>query len=143
MKEARTVLADVFFMYLKAHIYHWNVEGINFPQMHEFFGNLYEELHGSIDPLAEHIRALGEYTPRNIEEMYNDKTVDCLNTAVSAKDMVADLSTANTQVIASLNNLFKQLESNNKQGFMNYVADRLDQQEKHGWMLRSILKNGE
>jgi starvation-inducible DNA-binding protein len=28
----RKVLADTFAMYLKAHNYHWNVEGSNFPQ---------------------------------------------------------------------------------------------------------------
>lgn len=143
MKEARTALADTFFMYLKAHSYHWNVEGMFFPQFHEFFGKLYEELHSAVDPMAEHIRALNQYAPRNIEEMYNDKTVDCMNTAHTAKEMVTDLLTANTQVVNSLNNLFRELEKNNDQGFMNFVADRLDQHKKHGWMLRSINKNGE
>lgn len=143
MIQARTALADSFFMYMKAHSYHWNVEGINFPQLHKFFGDLYEELHGSIDPMAEHIRALNEYAPRNIEEMYEDKTVDCKNTAKTAKDMVSDLLQTNEQVVISLNNLFAELEKNNDQGFMNFVADRLDTHKKHGWMLRSILKDGE
>ena len=143
MIQARTALADSFFMYMKAHSYHWNVEGINFPQLHKFFGDLYEELHGSIDPMAEHIRALNEYAPRNIEEMYEDKTVDCKNTAKTARDMVSDLLQTNEQVVISLNNLFAELEKNNDQGFMNFVADRLDTHKKHGWMLRSILKDGE
>jgi starvation-inducible DNA-binding protein len=143
MIEARTALADTFFMYMKAHSYHWNVEGINFPQLHGFFGDLYEELHGSIDPMAEHIRALNEYAPRNIEEMYEDKTVDCKNSAKSAKEMVSDLLQTNEQVVISLNNLFTELEKKNDQGFMNFVADRLDTHKKHGWMLRSILKDGE
>ena len=34
----KKVLADTFALYLKAHNYHWNVEGPNFPQYHEFFG---------------------------------------------------------------------------------------------------------
>lgn len=143
MKEARTALADTFFMYLKAHSYHWNVEGINFPQLHKFFGDLYDELHGSVDPMAEHIRALNEYAPRNIEEMYEDKTVDCKNSSKSARDMVSDLLQTNEQVVISLNNLFAELEKKNDQGFMNFVADRLDTHKKHGWMLRSILKDGE
>ena len=143
MIQARTALADSFFMYMKAHSYHWNVEGINFPQLHKFFGDLYEELHGSIDPMAEHIRALNEYAPRNIEEMYEDKTVDCKNTAKTAKDMVSDLLQTNEQVVIILNNLFAELDKNNDQGFMNFVADRSDAHKKHGWMLRSILKDGE
>lgn len=143
MIEARTALADTFFMYQKAHSYHWNVEGKDFPQLHEFFGNLYDELFDAVDPLAEHIRTLQEYAPRNIEEMYEDKTVDCKNSARTARDMVSDLSQTNDQVLISLNNLFKELQSKNKQGFMNFIADRIDAHEKHGWMLRSILNSNE
>ena len=143
MNEARKAMADTFFMYQKAHSYHWNVEGINFPQLHTFFGDLYTELFGAVDPFAEEIRAQNEYAPRNIEEMYSDKTVDCTNAANGAKDMVSDLAKTNDQVIISLNILFKKLESMEEQGFMNFVASRLDTHKKHGWMLRSILKTGE
>ena len=62
----RKVLADTFAMYLKAHNYHWNVEGSNFPQYHDFFGNLYQELHGAVDPIAEEIRALDAYVPGSL-----------------------------------------------------------------------------
>jgi starvation-inducible DNA-binding protein len=143
MNEARKAMADTFFMYQKAHSYHWNVEGINFPQLHTFFGDLYAELFAAVDPFAEEIRAQNEYAPRNIEEMYNDKTVDCTNAANGAKDMVYDLAKTNDQVIISLNILFKKLESMGEQGFMDFVASRLDTHKKHGWMLRSILKTGE
>ena len=36
----KKLLADTFALYLKCHQYHWNVEGINFPQYHECFGSL-------------------------------------------------------------------------------------------------------
>lgn len=143
MIEARTAMADTFFMYHKAHSYHWNVEGINFPQLHAFFGDLYTELFGAIDTFAEQIRAQNDYAPKNIEEMYDDKSVDCTNTAVLDRDMISDLARTNEQVIISLNILFKKLESLEEQGFMDFVAARLDAHKKHGWMLRSILKNGE
>lgn len=143
MIEARTALADTFFMYQKAHSYHWNVEGINFPQLHTFFGDLYTELFGAVDPFAEQIRAQNEYAPRSVEEMYEDKTVDCKNQATNAREMVSDLLQTNEQVIISLNILFKKLESHGEQGFMDFVASRLDIHKKHGWMLRSILKGNE
>ena len=143
MIEARIAMADTFFMYQKAHSYHWNVEGMNFPQLHTFFGDLYEELFGAIDVFAEQIRAQNEYAPRNIEEMYNDKSVDCTNTAKVDRDMVSDLARTNEQVIISLKILFKKLETLGEQGFMDFVSARLDTHKKHGWMLRSILKTGE
>ena len=140
MKEARTALADTFFMYQKAHSYHWNVEGIHFPQLHEFFGNLYEEIYGAVDPMAEHIRSLNEYAPRDVEEMYDDKTVECKNRAKTPTEMLNDLLETNDKVIVSLNNLFKELQSKGEQGFMDFVAARLDAHKKHGWMLKSTLK---
>lgn len=143
MIEARTALADTFFMYQKAHSYHWNVEGMFFSQMHDFFGNIYEEVYAAIDPFAEEIRSMGQYAPRDIEEMYDDKTVNCKNRATTVKEMLTDLLDTNNKVIISLNNLFQELQSKNDQSFMDFVAARLDAHKKHGWMIRATLKDGE
>ena len=51
------VLADTVVFYFKAHSFHWNVTGSNFPQYHEFLGNVYEQVYGNVDRLAEEIRA--------------------------------------------------------------------------------------
>ena len=54
----KTLLATSYALSIKAQHFHWNVEGPDFPQYHEFFGNYYEEVYGSIDKLAEIIRQL-------------------------------------------------------------------------------------
>ena len=59
----KTALATSFAYYLKAQYYHWNVEGPDFKQYHDLFGGIYEEVYGSIDTMAEEIRALGAYAP--------------------------------------------------------------------------------
>lgn len=143
IETAKEALANTFVMYFKAQAYHWNVEGVNFPQMHEFFGDLYEELSDAVDPFAEEIRALGEYAPKNLDEIFRLKSIDGENVATSASQMVADLLIANNQSIITLNKLFGELDSANEQGFADFVASRLDAHKKHGWMLKSILKNGE
>ena len=143
IETSKQALANTFVMYFKAQAYHWNVEGINFPQMHEFFGDLYEELSDAIDPFAEQIRALGEYAPRNLDEIFKLKTIDGDNVAKTLPAMVADLLIANDQSIITLNKLFGELEAAGEQGFADFVASRLDAHKKHGWMLKSILKTGE
>jgi starvation-inducible DNA-binding protein len=143
IETSKQALANTFVMYFKAQAYHWNVEGINFPQMHEFFGDLYEELQGAVDPFAEQIRALGEYAPRNLDEIFKLKTIDGDNVAKTLPAMVADLLIANDQSIITLNKLFGELEAAGEQGFADFVASRLDAHKKHGWMLKSILKTGE
>jgi starvation-inducible DNA-binding protein len=143
IETSKQALSNTFVMYFKAQAYHWNVEGINFPQMHEFFGDLYEELQGAVDPFAEQIRALGEYAPRNLDEIFKLKTIDGDNVAKTLPAMVADLLIANDQSIITLNKLFGELEAAGEQGFADFVASRLDAHKKHGWMLKSILKTGE
>ena len=139
---AKIALANTFILYFKAHSFHWNVEGSNFPQYHEFLGDFYEEVHGAVDTMAEEIRALGDYAPRSLDEMYKFKTIEDQNNAISATDMLANLANANAATIESLNKLFGMLTAANEQGFANFIADRLDAHKKHAWMLRSILKAG-
>lgn len=136
-------MANTFVMYFKAHVYHWNVEGILFPQMHDFLANLYQELFTAVDIFAEEIRALGEYAPKNLDEIFRLKSIDGENVAIDIKSIIADLLIANNQSIDTLNILFQELTDSGEHGFANFVADRLDAHKKHGWMLRSILKTGE
>lgn len=137
---AKIALANTFVLYFKAQSYHWNVEGMFFSQFHDFFGELYEEVYGAVDPMAEEIRALGVYAPRSLNEMYQYKTINDLSDAESVQDMLADLVNANATTIESLNKLFDLLSEEKKQGFADFVAGRIDAHEKHGWMLRSFLK---
>ena len=46
----------------KQETYHWNVEGPDFLQMHEFYERLYTELEEGFDEVAERIRQLGHYS---------------------------------------------------------------------------------
>jgi starvation-inducible DNA-binding protein len=134
--------ANVTFMYYKVHSYHWNVEGIEFSQYHDFYAELYEDIYNSIDPIAENIRKLGEFTPISISELYNFKTVEENNVRVDLiKDQLATLIVDNDKVIESLNKVFALATSANKQGLCNFIADRLDTHAKHGWMLRASAKN--
>ena len=63
VKAMKIAFASEFSYYLKAHYYHWNVEGVNFKEYHDLFGVIYEEVYDSIDDFAENIRKLGAYTP--------------------------------------------------------------------------------
>ena len=47
--QLKIVQADAFTLYLKAHFYHWNIEGPNFPQYHDFLQNFYEDVFASVD----------------------------------------------------------------------------------------------
>ena len=136
----KKVLADTFAMYLKSHNYHWNVEGSNFPQYHEFFGNLYEELHGAVDPIAEEIRSLDSYAPGSFTRFMELTEIEDEVTVPAGVEMARRLMTDNERVIATLNVAFKLAEQLDKQGLADFIAGRIDTHSKHAWMLRSITK---
>lgn len=136
----KKVLADTFAMYLKAHNYHWNVEGASFPQYHEFFGNLYEELHGAVDPIAEQIRAIDAYAPGSFTRFMELTDIEDEMSVPSGVEMARKLMIDNEIVINTLDMAFKLATTFNKQGLADFLAGRLDTHAKHGWMLRSITK---
>ena len=62
-----------------AHItqgYHWNVKGIEFSQLHEFFADIYGDIDGSIDPLAENIRKIGYDSPYLLQDFIELSCID-------------------------------------------------------------------
>jgi len=136
----KKVLADTFALYLKAHSYHWNVEGSNFPQYHEFFGNLYEELHGAVDPIAEEIRSLDAYAPGSMTRFLELTEIEDELAVPAGVEMARRLMTDNERVLATLNVAFKLADTMDKQGLADFIAGRIDVHSKHGWMLRSITK---
>ena len=136
----KKVLADTFALYLKAHNYHWNVEGSNFPQYHEFFGNLYKELHDAVDPIAEEIRALDTYAPGSFRRYMEITEIEDELNVPTGIEMARRLMNDNMKVIATLNMAFKLANQLDMQGLADFLAGRIDIHNKHQWMLRSITK---
>lgn len=130
----------MFAFYFKAHNHHWNVEGPNFAQYHEFLGDLYEEVHGAIDPLAEHIRTLDVYVKGSISDVKNTTTISDPKAPTGSLTMLEELHNDNQKVILSLYEALKDAESANENGIVNYLEERIDIHNKHGWMLRSFNK---
>jgi len=134
-------LANTFVMYFKAHSYHWNVEGIHFSQYHEFFSEIYTDLHGAVDVIAEHIRIEGPYAPMSLTELYNYNGVtEDASVPETCQAMVSNLYDANNIVVSCLNETFKLANDTNKQGLADFIAGRIDIHKKHEWMLRVSMK---
>lgn len=136
----KVALANTFVMYFKLHSFHWNTEGRDFAEFHSFFGDLYDDVYGAVDPLAENLRKLDVYAPFSLMELYNHKTLMEENGIPDIQGMISAALAANNEVISSLNKVFALAQKENKQGLCNFIADRIDTHEKHGWQLRASLK---
>jgi starvation-inducible DNA-binding protein len=138
----KTLLATEYAFVIKAQLFHWNVEGPDFAQLHEFFGNIYEEVYAnSIDRTAEYIRTLEDYTPGSFERFQELSIISGQTKIPRARLMIEELLANNDQMIDLLNKTFEIAQSEKQEGIANFVAERIDAHGKHGWMLRSFLKD--
>jgi len=140
VEKMKVVLADTFALYLKTHQFHWNVEGADFPQYHEFLENLYTEVYGSVDKIAEEIRALGEYAPGSFTRFKELTNIRDNTGAPSAAEMFTELQGDNQTVLNTLMQAYDLANQYNEIGLSNFLQDRYDAHRKHNWMISSILK---
>jgi starvation-inducible DNA-binding protein len=136
----KKVLADSFAFYLKAQYYHWNVEGPDFKQYHDLFGDVYSTVYESIDGTAEQIRALDAYAPGSFGRFMELSSIRDENTIPSALEMVQRLWSDNGLIIAGLTNAFEVSEANKQYHLSDYLAGLIDNHKKIGWMLKSTMK---
>jgi starvation-inducible DNA-binding protein len=133
----KTLLADTFTMYIKAHGYHWNVIGSDFPQLHKFFQKLYEELHGATDNIAEQIRQIDAFAPGTLQRMKELSNVAEDDKIPVAANMITNLITANEVLLTALMVAYKQADTDEEFGLANFLQDRMMAHKKHGWMLKA------
>jgi starvation-inducible DNA-binding protein len=137
---AKIGFASTFSFYLKAHNFHWNVEGSDFLEYHDLFGKIYEEVYGSIDDFAEKIRAIGAYVPASFVRFNMLSQIPDETKILPKENMVAELYADNEKMIKILKAVYDLAESSGEHGFSNFLAERLDAHKKHGWMLRASQK---
>jgi starvation-inducible DNA-binding protein len=136
----KVLLATSYVFSIKAQNFHWNVEGSDFPQLHEFFGDLYSEVYdNTIDRAAEFIRALDTYTPGSMARFAELSIIQEQTKIPRAQLMIAELYEDNSKMLMLLNEIFP-IANETNQGIANFIAERIDAHGKHGWMLRSVLK---
>ena len=140
VQQMKVVLASNFAMYLKAHNFHWNVEGPDFQEYHAFLGNLYTELWGAVDDIAESIRTLDAYVPGSLGRFTQLSVIDDQINIPSPKAMISELSSDNTKLLSELAKAYRLAEEANKLGVSNFLQDRITAHDKHGWMLRAMVK---
>jgi starvation-inducible DNA-binding protein len=136
----KMVLANNFALYLKAHYFHWNVEGPDFAQFHDFFENIYTEIYSSIDHFAEEIRALDAYAPGSFERYVELSQIKGEERLLTSLEMLRQLQVDNQTMIASLQQAYKLAEASVELGLSNFIQDRIDQHKKHAWMIKAFLK---
>ena len=136
----KILLASDFAYYLKAHFFHWNIEGSDFYQYHKFFQDIYEDAYNAVDPTAEYIRSLQDYAPGSLTRYHELTRIQDQTKVPRAQLMIAELLADSEIMVNLLNECFAAATADNKQDIANFIAERLSATNKFAWQLRSFLK---
>ena len=137
---AKIAFASTYSFALKSQNFHWNVEGSDFFEYHALFEKIYEEVYGVVDDFAENIRKLKTYTPASLSRFNMLTQVKDETEIIPLEAMVQELLQDNERMILILKKTYDAAEASGKHGFSNFLAERMDAHEKHGWMLRASSK---
>lgn len=137
----KTYLASTFAYYLKAHMFHWNVEGPDFGELHKFLSKIYEDSYGAVDTIAEYIRTTEEYAPGSLSRFQELSQIQDQIKVPRARLMLQELL-ADTQTMIDLSRrLFEASAAEGREDIANFAAERQSAHGKYAWQLKSYLKD--
>ena len=140
IEQLKVILGTNFALYLKSHGFHWNIEGANFPQYHDFLNGFYTEVWNQNDSIAEHIRQLDSYAPGSLERMLELADLEESQNIPIALAMMTELKRDNDRFIIHLRAGIVAAEQADEPAIGNFLQELLGAHQKKAWMLRSIIK---
>ena len=136
----KVLLASTQSFAIKSQNFHWNIEGSNFPQYHEFYDTLYNDVNDTIDRIAEYIRTLGHYTPGSLQRYAQLTVIQDQTKIPRASLMFQETLSDIDKMLELILPMFDEATNERQQGIANYLAELQDLYAKKAWFIRSILK---
>lgn len=140
IQALKILQADVFKTYLQVHGYHWNIEGILFPEMHEKWLEVYEDIYGSIDDISEMLRKLGERAPMTLEDLQSNSSFSTVYSGSNVKDQIESFLASNEMVINSIKAAHDLADKAGEIGIASDLEIRDSMHKKWRWQLSSTIK---
>jgi starvation-inducible DNA-binding protein len=155
-KLTSDVQANLFVLFHKTWVFHWNVVGPDFQQLHTLFGEQYNEMFEEIDRISEHmrymnIRPIGTLTRMvevatigegsnisQIDEM-GQKQIILGKPITKSDEMIKRLMVDNLTFIELLTALSEEAESQRQYATASISQDLMESHGKFVWMLRAFM----
>ena len=150
------VQANLFLLFHKTWVFHWNVVGSDFYQLHQLFNDQYNTMFEEIDRISEHMRylnvrpvgtlsrivevsSIGEGSSLVEFDEVGQKIVTPGKPVVKAEEMVKRLMLDNILIIELLKGLSEEAETQQQYATANLSQDLMESHGKFVWMLRAFV----
>lgn len=140
LSTLRELLANNVAIKFKSHGYHWNVEGDEFRQFHDFFSDIYEDFDSATDSYAEWLRMLKAYSPYRLTDFFDLSTVGDPIIVGDVQPMLVDLYNELEIHIEDLKEAGQLATASGEFGLANFFADRQTASQKWCWQLRASIE---
>lgn len=141
VQRLKILQADVVTAYFQIHGYHWNVEGMLFPEMHAKFLEIYEDVYESIDDISEMLRKLGYPAPFQLTDFVANRTIGEVYSGANPKDQIESFLVSNEAVLNDLLAVHEAASAANEIGIASDIEIRHSMHKKWDWQLTSTIKS--
>ena len=152
--------SNLFVLFHKTWVFHWNVVGSDFQQLHTLFGEQYEAMFDEIDRLSEHMRFLNIRPVGTLTRIVEVSTVgqgsDIVQVdelgqrqilpgkpIIKSDDMVKRLLADNLIFLELLTEASEAAGSQRSYATENILQDLMESHGKFVWMLRSFTEKNQ
>ena len=132
--------ASLFQLFQKTWVYHWNVVGSDFYQLHTVFGEQYTAMFEELDRLTEHMRYLRMKAPAQLSRVLDLSKIEEADVNPTDKVIISQLMNDNKKIIDIFSKVSEEAEKNKSYATTNMIQDLMESHGKFVWMLRSFLK---
>jgi starvation-inducible DNA-binding protein len=156
-KQLSDIQANLFILFHKTWVFHWNVVGSDFQQLHTLFGDQYQIMFEEIDRLSEHMRYLnvrpigtlsrivevstiGEGSNVNQIDELGQKQIIPGKSITKSDDMIKRLMTDNMIFLELLTEASEEAGNQRSYATENVLQDLMESHGKFIWMLRSMVE---
>jgi starvation-inducible DNA-binding protein len=140
LEKLKQLLADNIALKFKSQGYHWNVEGDDFKQYHDFFSDIYEDYEDATDTYAEWLRMLKAYAPYRLTDFFDMATITEPVLVGDPQPMLVDLYNSIEKHIEDLKEAGSLANQARENGLMDFLAARQTASQKFCWMLRVSIE---
>ena len=133
------LLRDTSYLLNQTYIVHWNLMGGKFYSIHKLTEEIYGEMQGGLDVIAEHIRSLDISTPMTVEDLNRSSMEAIPENCFDQEGMIRTLAVNNNALAESFCMLAEEAEAMQDQLTLDLAVERGRSHKKFQWLLKSTL----
>jgi starvation-inducible DNA-binding protein len=137
----RSLLADVFALYVKIKNFHWHMSGPHFRDYHLLLDEHADQVFAMTDDIAERARKIGGITLHSISEIAKHQRIKDNNAEfVTPHDMLTELCEDNQHLTRELRDTHEICDEHNDVATTSMIENWIDQTERRTWFLSEIIR---